>query len=104
MPIKIRKLENIYRSVKPLVKAVAQTNMIKPDFYELALKAALAKSFDFNSVRGESKIKCPFVYKPLGPAWTNFMSVPTDHYPATVDWLVREGEFAIGNCNRHYTA
>jgi hypothetical protein len=48
MTIKIRKLENIYRSVQPLVKEVAQTNMIKPDFYELALKAALAKSFDFN--------------------------------------------------------
>jgi hypothetical protein len=49
MAKKIRKLENIYRSISPLVKEVAQSNLINPDFYQIALKAALAKSFDFNS-------------------------------------------------------
>jgi hypothetical protein len=49
MATKIRKLESIYRSIKPLVEEVAQSNMVNPDFYQLALKAALAKSFDFNS-------------------------------------------------------
>jgi len=45
---KQRELKNIYRSLKPFVLEVTKSNLVNPDFYQLVLKAALAKSFDFN--------------------------------------------------------
>jgi hypothetical protein len=46
---KQRPLPNIYRSLKPHVEEVAKSNLVNPDFYTIVLRAALAKSFDFNS-------------------------------------------------------
>jgi len=46
---KQRELKNIYRSIKPYVKAATRSTLIKPDFYKINLKAALAKTYDFNS-------------------------------------------------------
>ena len=46
---KQRELKNIYKSMKPYVKEVAQSTLINPDFYKISLKAALAKTYDFNS-------------------------------------------------------
>src|SRR5436190_5652651 len=46
---KPRELKNIYKSIRPHVKAVTKSTLIKPDFYSIALKAALAKSYDFNA-------------------------------------------------------
>src|SRR6185503_14594374 len=49
MPKKQRPLSKIYKSMKPHVEAVAKSNLVNPDFYSIVLRAALAKSFDFNS-------------------------------------------------------
>jgi hypothetical protein len=46
---KQRELKNIYKSMKPYVKEVAQSTLVNPDFYKIALRAALAKTYDFNS-------------------------------------------------------
>lgn len=46
---KRRELKNIYRSIKRHVDAVTKSNLVNPDFYMIVLRAALAKSFDFNA-------------------------------------------------------
>lgn len=46
---KQRQLPNIYKSIKPHVEEVAKSNLVNPDFYKIVLRAALAKSYDFNS-------------------------------------------------------
>jgi hypothetical protein len=46
---KHRDLKNIYKSMKRYVSEVTQSNLLNPDFYKIALRAALAKSYDFNS-------------------------------------------------------
>jgi hypothetical protein len=46
---KKRELKNIYKSMKRYVAEVTQSNLQNPDFYKIALRAALAKSYDFNS-------------------------------------------------------
>jgi Family of unknown function (DUF5677) len=46
---KKRELKNIYRSLKPYVKEVTHSTLINPDFFQISLRAAFAKIYDFNS-------------------------------------------------------
>jgi hypothetical protein len=38
----------IYRELEPFIRQVGQSDLIDPDFYLIALKAALVKTYDFN--------------------------------------------------------
>ncbi|MBK9156479.1 MAG: hypothetical protein IPM25_20115, partial [Chloracidobacterium sp.] len=43
-----KSLSRIYKGLRPHIEEVTKATMINPDFYEISLRAALAKSFDFN--------------------------------------------------------
>jgi Family of unknown function (DUF5677) len=45
---RIRKNLTIYKTLSPFIAEVGQATMDDPDFFEICLKAALIKNFDFN--------------------------------------------------------
>jgi len=59
---KTKSLKTIYKSLEPLVAEMAQANLSKDDPFDIALKAALVKNYDFNSYVARLKSKSHSFY------------------------------------------